>query len=779
MGALLGGLGLVLALAWGVPLPERLTVTGSPVVQYRDGTPAQVFLAPDDRWRIDVRLSEVDPAYVRALLKLEDRRFWIHPGVDPLAILRAVMTNLARGRVVSGASTLTMQVVRMAEPRPRTLRSKLIEAARAVQLELRLSKTQILETYLRLTPYGRNLEGVEAASLAYFGHRASALSPPEIATLLAVPQDPNDRYPTPGHAATLKAARDLILTRLVDEGLFDDADLEPRPVDLFTTSPVPTSVRAMPRELPHAAPWLRRQHAAQIRLVSAVDRGIQRQVEGLLRREEAHAHASGIHNAAVVVVDHTSAEVVALVGNFDFDDDRHGGQIVGYATPRSVGSTLKPFLYALAIDRGLALPETLVPDVPMRFGAFQPTNFDGGFDGLVTLEDALSRSLNLPFIGLVRTLGIESFLAFLRGLGLRSLRPQPGYYGLSVATGGLELSPLEMAALYTVLAEGGQFRPPRLLLEAGPEPTHSGTQVLSAGATWLTVRALSLRDRPDFPGRRQVARVPPDIHWKTGTSYGHRDAWAAGSNRRYTAVVWMGNFDQTASASLVGAEASGPLLFDLLESLSDPSRPPLPPPAPAELGPIEVCAWSGRQPTTACPSTRVVLARRTAVPVEKCHHHVWADVDDETGLRLSPRCREGRAYHTARFTQLDPTVRRWLADTRRQLPNVPSYAPGCEVEGERRPPRIVSPADGNVLVLVPGLAADAQEVALEADTGAAGAQLSWFVDGRFLGRVAADERVWWVPEPGRHEVVVMDEAGLSSKRTLEVWTAPGAPRDAP
>lgn len=765
--ALVGTAAAAFVIAHAVPLPERLSQPPSTVVEFRDGQPAHVFLSPDEKWRREAVLDEIDPAYVEALVRFEDKRFWWHPGVDPIAIGRAAFLNVSRGRRVSGASTLTMQLVRVLEPRPRTLRSKAVEALRAVQLELVMSKREILAAYLTFAPYGRNVEGTEAASLAYFGHRATHLSAGEIAVLLAVPQNPNRRFPDAANAERLRVARDVVARRLADDGVLpvgEDGDRDALLAEVLA-SPVPTVLQRFPRHAPHAAVWMRRQQPGRTRIRSTLDRGTQLLAERVLAGEREVAVRKGIRNAAVVIADHEAGEIVALCGSFDFWDEDDGGQIIGFALPRSPGSTLKPFLYALAIDRGIAGPEWLVPDIPMTFGAYQPKNFDGSFSGLVRMEDALSRSLNLPFVSLIHQIGIESFLGTLRDAGVRSLHDQPGHYGLSAAVGGIELDAIEIAALYSIFAQDGRYRPLRWDRDAPVEPA---AEVISPGAAWLTRRALSLKDRPDFPSRRQLTGAPSGIHWKTGTSFGHRDAWAAGSGPGYTAVVWSGNFDQSSSKELVGSEASGPILFDLLEALRDRTRKGLDGVAPRDLVQVEVCSYSGRVPGPACDDLRPTLARRSAVPTQTCPYHVAVDIDRDTGRALTASCRAGRDWETRTYLAWPATVRRWLADAHRLLPEPPVYERSCERGGARKPPAIVYPASGHVAMLLAGVPAEQQEIPLEAESSAPGAKLSWFVDGEFLGTVKADERIWWMPTLGIHEIVVADDAGLKARRTLEV-----------
>lgn len=774
-----------LALAWLVPLPARLDTPPSVVVEWRDGGVAHVFVAPDGRWRPEVRPEEIDPAYLRALFRLEDRRFWYHPGVDPVAVLRAAASNLAHGRRMSGASTLTMQLVRLLEPRPRTFGSKVVEALRAVQLELRLPKRRILAAYLQFAPMGRNVEGVEAASLAWFGHRPTALSAAEVATLLAVPQDPNRRAPGRGHEARLRAARDGIARRLSALGALPHragpAASDAAVLEEIAATPVPAMPRPFPRTAPHAAIWLRAAFPGQARIRSTLDAGVQRVADQIAGRAAPDLVVQGIHNGALVVVDHERGEVRALVGNLDFWDHSHGGQVVAFDVPRSPGSTLKPVLYALSVERGIAGPRTLVPDVPTAYGGYAPRNFDGRYDGLVTLDDALARSLNVPFVSLLREIGVEPFLGTLRTLGVRSLDPRPGHYGLSAAVGGIELSPLELAGIYTALARGGEWvelRTATSPLQPGrpDRPTGGGRgeesppargRVLAPGATWLANQALALRDRPDFPSRRQLTGAPANVRWKTGTSFGHRDAWAAGSGPTHTAVVWLGNVDATSSRQLVGGEVAAPMLFDLLEALEERAAPPPPAPPPPDLAWVEVCALSGRAPTPACAERRLAPALRAAVPTEPCPYHRRVDVDLATGKALAPGCRDGRRHEPRDFVVWPASVRRWLRDQDRALPGPPDLLDGCAPGGARKAPVLVSPAAGQVALLAPGVAAEEQEIPLEAEAAADG-RLSWFVDGELVGAARADERLWWPPRIGRHDVVVTDEAGLSARRVLEV-----------
>lgn len=756
-GALWAGV-LFAGSAWLAPLPEGLTIPGSPVLRWRDGGTLHVALAPDDRWRIPVRPQDVDPALVRALLALEDERFGWHPGVDPVAIVRATLTNLRAGRVVSGASTIPMQVVRRLEPRPRTLGSKGVEAWRAVGLQLRLGSDAVLGAWLTHAPFGGNLEGVEAASWAWFGHGADHLAPDEIATLLAVPQDPTDRHPSPDHATVLRAARDAVARRLVSRGALGDGG--PDVLSAVHGADVPLQRRALPRAVPHLAAHL----VAQGQLpagTTTLDAATQRTAERVLARYTAVRRSEGIHHAAVLVVDAATGDVLAAVGNPTFDD-RAGSQLPSWDVPRSPGSTLKPMLYALALDDGLRLPEQLVPDLPRRYGAYAPENYDGGFAGLVSAETALSRSLNVPFVDLLAEVGVDPFVGRLQQLGVRDLHPSPGHYGLSVIAGGIELRATDLAALFTALARDGRVHPLRWWQDA---PIPSPLPATSAGAAWLTRRALRLRDRPDFPARRSVAALPSTVAWKTGTSFGHRDAWAIGLDGDRVALVWMGNLDQTPSRHLVGADAAGEVLFDLLTALPSPR---LDDPAPAGLAAVAVCALSGHPAGPACPTTRTAQAPSGQVPAP-CPFHVFVEVDLSTGAMAGPGCRTSGPTAPRPFVRWPPELHGWTGGLTPDLPEAPVAGDGCARSGA--PPRIVAPQPGEVVLLQPALPPDRQQVPLRATSPLDTSALAWFVDGRWLGTGPAGQAVAWTPSPGAHELVVVDEQGASDRTILRVVEA--------
>ncbi|MCP4503235.1 MAG: penicillin-binding protein 1C [Deltaproteobacteria bacterium] len=771
---------IVTALAWYLPLPPRLAASPSPVIRWQDGTFAHVSLSGDDKWRIATPLHDVDPAYIEALLLREDKRFNHHFGVDPLAIIRAGIFNLKSGEVVSGASTLTMQLVRVLEPRPRTLASKIVEAFRAYQLELQLSKQDILVAYLTFIPFGRNVEGVQAAALSYFGHPASALDEAEISTLLAVPQSPTRRFPSRNNATRLSRARRKVASDLLRKGAFQLQKKQTTEDFLASVDKekLPLRIHSFPRNIPHAAQKLHQQYRKNLDMRTTLRKDIQERVERSLALHQYRLREQGIYNGAAVVLDHEAHEVIALVGNFDFFDRENEGQIVAYDVPRSPGSTLKPLLYAQTIHDGSHLPEHWVQDVPVRFGNYAPRNYDDKFNGVVKLESALSRSLNVPFVNLLQEQGVGEFVERLRQLGAKHLSSSPGHYGLSAAIGALEVTPFELALFYSAISNDGVFVEPRLLLEVDParddDNSESGPdvsvlskkrmeeRVWSPGAAFLTRHALRLRDRPDFPSRRRLGGTPTGIFWKTGTSFGNHDAWSAGGRGRFTAVVWLGNLDRRPSSALVGANVAGPLLFDVLEALSGPERDD---DITEDLIGIQVCAASGRLPSKHCPHQKLALAIGTKVPTKTCNVHRSIEVDAHTGRRLNASCRADRDVELRSITLLPTSVQRFFRGARQSLPRL---AADCVEEQPGSAPKIVHPQQGQIALLVIGIPSSRQEIPLMATSDVASASLSWFVDGIFLGRSAPAKKLWWEPKKGTHRLVVIDESGRTASQKLEV-----------
>ncbi|MDF1767482.1 penicillin-binding protein 1C [Maricaulis sp.] len=558
--AALGGLVGLLALDRALPPPLPSADAVSAAVRDRHGEVLRAFPVEEGRWRLAADLDRIDPDFLDALLAYEDERFHQHWGVDFPALVRASRDSLAAGRIVSGGSTITMQLARLIEPRERTLGAKLIQMARALQLEIRLSKTEILELYLTLAPYGGNLEGVRAASWAYFGREPDDLTIDQIAMLIALPQSPEARRPDRQPERAVRA-RGRVLERLASVGL-----ASPQAAADAAGDPAPMR-RPFPADAWHAADAIRRAAPDMREPVSTLDRSLQLMLEDSLADELADTDET-VQFAAMIIETETRA-VRAMAGSAS--RARPGGWIDLTDRPRSPGSTLKPFIYGMAFDDGLAAPGTRIADLPRRFAGYQPDNFDRSFRGDVTVAEALQHSLNIPAVTTLDGVGARRFNAALGFAGANPLRPRQAGQddGLAVALGGAGLTLRQIGVLYAALADGGEARPLAWQETARDDFAPVGSfRLLSAESADEIVRVLR---RAPHPGGRMpalLARGAPDIAFKTGTSYGFRDAWAAGIVGGYTLVVWTGRADGAPREGVTGRAAALPVLFRLADGVS-------------------------------------------------------------------------------------------------------------------------------------------------------------------------------------------------------------------
>lgn len=544
-------------------LPVLAVETGAEVLA-RDGRALRVWTVADGRWRLAPGPGGVDPLHTAMLLAYEDRRFVSHPGVDVRALLRAGWQAATAGRVVSGGSTLTMQVARLLEDSGTGQWSgKLRQIRLALALERQLTKAEILGLYQVLAPYGGNIEGVRAASLAWFGREPARLTPAQAALLVALPQSPTARRPDrhPGAAA---AGRDRVLARALAAGVIDRSTH-----DAARAEPLPPARLAFPRLAPHLADRLRAAHPQRLRLETTLDADLQARLERLAA--DAVSRQGERVQVAMIVADHASGEILATVGSAAYDNDARQGFVDMTQAVRSPGSTLKPLVYALAFDQGLVHPETLIEDRPMAFGRYAPQNFDRQFRGTVRVREALQLSLNIPVVALTEALGPERLMQGLRRAGARAVLPGSGAPGLAVALGGVGVNLEHLAGVYAALARGGVARPLSPLAGERAE----GERLVSQVAAWQVGNVLAGLAPPD-------GSAPGRIAWKTGTSYGHRDAWALGWDGRHVVGVWFGRPDGTPVPGAFGGELAAPVMFAAFARIA-PRTEPLPPAPPAAL----------------------------------------------------------------------------------------------------------------------------------------------------------------------------------------------------
>jgi penicillin-binding protein 1C len=542
------------------PSMERVEET-SAVVTDRRGAFLRAFPVDDGKWRIKADADRLDPAFVRALLSYEDKRFYNHGGVDPAALVRATGSMFSAGRIVSGGSTITMQTARLLEPRPRNVGSKLIEAVRAWQLERRYTKDEILGLYLTLAPYGGNLEGVRAASWAYFGREPENLSPDQIAMLIALPQSPEARRPDLHPEAAIRA-RKRVLDRLAAEGVFA-ADLAAESAEY----PAPRR-RDFPATAWHAAEEAVARHTGEGDIATTLDLPLQKALEELAKRSGAPSEGVQV---AIVAVDIATREVRAAVGSSD--RNAAGGWIDLTNRPRSPGSTLKPFIYGLAFDDGVASAGTRIADAPKRFASYRPNNFDRTFRGDVTVAEALQHSLNVPAVSALESVGARRFASTLEMAGAGLLMPTDSddETGLAIALGGAGLTVRELALLYAALGDGGHALPLVWLDEEAKQRDlrkQAAVQVMSAESAREIMRILSQGPAPQGRVPAHLTQDAPVVAFKTGTSYGFRDAWAAGVAGGQAVVVWMGRADGAPRPGTTGRDAALPVLFDAFDAIA-------------------------------------------------------------------------------------------------------------------------------------------------------------------------------------------------------------------
>jgi penicillin-binding protein 1C len=734
----------------------------STLVVARDGTPLRAFADAEGVWRLPADPGAVSPLYLQALLHYEDRWFRFHPGVNPWALGRAAWQRIAHGRIVSGGSTLTMQVARILEARPGATRSaggKLVQALRALQLEAHLSKDEILRLYLERAPFGGTIEGVEAASWAYLGKPASRLSHAEAALLAVLPQAPTRLRPDREPEAA-RAARDKVLARMAMLGAWtpatvDDARIEPV---------VARSLRA-PQSAALLAQRLRAARPAAPRIASTLDANLQRTLE-----ERVDAYFSSLPertSAALLVVDNATMEARAYVGSVAFGDARRLGHVDMVRAWRSPGSTLKPFLYGMALDDGLVHSESLLVDAPQSFGGYRPGNFDAAFNGPVGVAAALRLSLNVPAVDLLDRVGPARFTARLdhAGIGLRF--PRGAVPNLALILGGTGARLEDLVGAHAALQRGGIAARVRYM----PDDAIVERRLLSPGAAWIVREILESHPRPGERGDTFDTGRRLRVAWKTGTSYGFRDAWALGATRRHTVGVWVGRPDGTPLPGQYGAITALPLLFDTIDSLprepGDDARVP-PPPTVAER---EICWPTGlpadTEPPALCQRRMAAWTLDGGVPPTFAERdaRLWSagrerfEVDARTGLRLSAECRRPHEVQSRDIARWPALASPWLSAATREASRLPPLSPDCapDARDAAEELRIEGLAPGAVLARAPGAASG---VRLSLRALGTGGRVQWLLDGRWIAETnGAQPFQREFGQPGAHTLTALADSG--------------------
>ena len=723
-------LAVVLDFLFPIPLPDP--TSGSTVVLAQDGTPLRAFPDDDGVWRYPTKPEAVSPLYIEALLTYEDRWFYKHPGVNPFAIARAIGQAVVHRRLVSGGSTLTMQVARILDGTPHSTFGKLKQMLRALQLEAHLSKREILTLYLDRAPFGGTIEGVEAASWAYLGKPASRLSRAEAALLAVLPQMPSRLRPD-RNADAARVARDKVLDRMAALRVWSPAEVRDARIESV-------AARALQPPLTAAllAERLHEERPRERRITTTIDAELQHALEA--RVGDYLARLPERTSAALLVVDNATLEARAYVGSAVFGDEARLGHVDMVRAWRSPGSTLKPFLYGLALDDGLIDSESLLVDAPQSFGTYRPGNFDMAYNGPVGAAQALRLSLNVPAVDLLDRVGPARFTARLANAGLDVRLPRGMAPNLSVILGGAGVRMEDLVGAYVALNRGGVGGRVRYV----GDDAKIERRVLSDGAAWIVRDILEANPRPGYapgtfdPGSR------PRVAWKTGTSYGFRDAWAVGATRKYTVAVWIGRPDGTPLPGQYGAVTALPLMFQIVDSLPRTSVSATPEPPPASVSEVDVCwplglAFDPVHPDL-CHSKRTAWVLNGVVPptLPERDATTWSAgtthlrVDAKTDERLSASCERNDAVEKdiARWPAL---AYPWLSRDVRRRASLPPLAAGCAPDGleATQPIRIDGVADHAAIARAPN--SDKPAIVRLRALGASG-EVLWLVNGKLEGQ---------------------------------------------
>lgn len=736
--------------------PLRDTVRYSQLITAEDGTVLHVFLSVDDKWRMKTELEEISPALREAIVYKEDKWFYWHLGVNPVSIVRAAWNNIVQGRTTSGASTITMQVVRLVEPRPRTLWSKLIEVFRAFQLEWRYSKAEILQLYLNLVPYGGNLEGVKSASLLYFGRLPSALSIAQITALSIIPNRPTSLR-IGNNDAVLLRERNKWLQRMKRDAVFSEqeiADALAEPLDALRHDP--------PRNAPHFALRVKAIVPTESIVKTHIRTDVQAKVEMLAANYNRRLQNGNINNAAVLVVENATRNVVAYLGSPNFADREHQGQVDGVKAVRSPGSTLKPLVYALAFDRGIATPKSVLTDVPINFNGYSPENFDQKFHGAVTAEKALAYSLNIPAVKLLSTVGVPLLVDKLKQAGFRQIGKDERKLGLSTVLGGCGVRLEELVGLYAAFANDGVYTPLRWLQG---DTSSTRTHIVSPSAAFLLTDILSQMARPDLPHNYESSMHVPRVAWKTGTSYGRRDAWSVGFNKRYTVAVWVGNFNGEGAPELTGANTATPLLFDIFNSIdyNSSNRWFFP---PKQLDFRLVCSETGLSPNDYCTDLVNDYYIPTVSANTLCEHSKQVYISADEKVSYCTTCLPHDGYKVKMYPNYPPELVALYRAEHIVFEEVPMHNLNCPRILSEGAPVITSPVAGQEYIVEKG---EDSQLLLTATVANNVKTVYWFVDDKLYTTAKAGERVFWKPEgKGQVKISCSDDRGRNSNMWIQV-----------
>lgn len=737
----------------------------STVLLDRNGELLSAKTAEDGQWRFPGPDS-LPEKYVRAVLCYEDYYFRFHPGVNPVSVGRALVRNIRYGRIVSGGSTLTMQVARLSRKNPpRNLWSKIVETLIALRTELTHRKSSILKMYAAHAPFGGNVVGLEAASWRYFGVPPDRLSWAEAATLAVLPNAPSLIFPG-RNQERLVEKRNELLRRMFLKGIFDHVTYE-----LATAEPVPGEPHPLPRLAPHLLERASHEGFRGQRVTSTLDGHLQRSCDEIVGRYHELLIANSVSNAAAIVLSTRSGEVLAYIGNTRVPGASEGGDVDMITARRNFGSLTKPFLYAGMLNEGLLLPQMLVSDVPVSFQGYSPNNFQKTFEGVVPANEVLARSLNVPSVILLRSYGIGKFNSLLKDLGMSTLSYPPEHYGLSIILGGAEGTLWDLVSMYAALGHSLAV-PEEDSLFAGyvlNDPSAGNpysTKRLFPSAVWFTLNAITEVRRPEESGTLKYFYAPQKIGWKTGTSYGSRDAWAIGVTPEYTVGVWIGNADGEGRPGVTGISCAAPVMFDIFGLL--PVSVWFVEPV-GDLAKARICRKSGHVAGPDCPEPDMRPVPDVANLTKVCPYHKTIHLNPAGTFRVTDRCMSPSEMITKTWFVLPPVQEWFYKQAHSDYRPLPPFMDGCRDRlAAQNPIGLIYPYPGTKIYLPMKGDQQRSKAIWKATHRSPDATLYWHLDRKFLAKTTGTHAIEVVTEPGIHLLTLVDEEGESLTVKVEV-----------
>jgi penicillin-binding protein 1C len=749
-------IGFILYLLFPISKP-LMNMDYSLVVKDEKGKMLRVFLNGNQQWCLPPEDSVRIPVKLKsAVLCFEDNYFRWHPGVNMVSICRAVYQNVTHRHIVSGASTITMQVARLRNRDKRTWGNKVVEMFLAFKMELHYSKRTILKLYLDHAPYGSNIIGYRAASERYFRKQPQQLSWAEAALLAVLPNAPTMVSPL-ANRDELKSKRNRLLNRMFQKKDFDKATL-----DLALLEPVPSHEYPFEIVAAHLTQRIENRKNDNKIVVTTIDYRLQRHLEALLKQYISSLSHQGIHNASALIVETQTGKVKAYLGSQDFFDDKGEGQVDGIVAHRSSGSILKPFLYALSMDDGLIIPQTLMKDVPTYFDAFSPNNADEKFNGIIPAKEALIRSLNIPAVRLLNMFGVSRFYSFLVNAGVSTLFRQPEDYGLPLIIGGAEVNVWDMAMLYRGLASKGKFAPLHYLLNDSTRERNESHQLISSGACFLTLDMLRELKRPGAEFYWEQYQDQKPIAWKTGTSYGHKDAWAVGTSPQWTIAVWVGNFNGETNLNLAGAVSAGPLLFDIFNYLPHDAHLRWFEKTEMDFRNATICEETGFLAGPYCDHKKITDVPIFMLPLRLCPFHQNIFMDKDNKYSVCSYCWKP-GYQEKNILAYPADVTYYLRQRGQLVDDVPEHDPSCTKIAGASPFQIIYPTDSAYLGIPRDFDGKFQKIIAKVAHNHPSKKVLWYLDDQYLGSTILKHNMALKAKYGWHQLLAVDENGYEEK----------------